>query len=253
MGCETSGIATVIGTLPIFQGAGAALVEQVAAGARLRSAVARDRIYAQGEAAERFFYVMSGQVRRAIVSLEGGERVVEVVTEGRPFGLAELVAGRPYVSSATAVTSLTLIEIAGVDLRMALSSSASVARQVQIVLADKYIKLQEEVAESHFHPGCRRLLNYLLRLAGAELAGDTAVTLPITKGLLAEQLGMTAESLSRAFRDLATAGLIAVRGREITLLAKQAERRGTSRPSLSAPDGVGGQSQTSHGNELLSL
>lgn len=236
MGHEISGLATLLGSLPLFQGADNALLESLAATARVRSAEPKFRICSQGDVALSFFYVISGQVRRAVVSVEGSEKVIEVVTDGQPFGLAEVVAGRAYGSSATAVTAITLIEITGPGLRSALSASTSLARQVQLVLAEKYLKLQEDVAASHFHSGCRRLLNYLLLLAEKDLTeGDTVVVLPVTKGLLAEQLGMTAESLSRAFRDLSTAGLIEVHGRSITLLAKLAERRASARtdPSLS--------------------
>jgi hypothetical protein len=42
----------------------------------------------------------------------------------------------------------------------------------------------------------------------------------VSKGLIAERIGVTAATLSRAFRELSTAELILVRGRNITLREK---------------------------------
>lgn len=214
-----------IGRMPLFGGLDAALLAGISATSCRKKAVTKERIYGQGDASHAFFYVLSGHVRRAIMSAEGDEKLIDIVAAGRHFGLAELFGGRRYASYAEAVEPTVLLEIGKDGLIAAMEGSRDLSFRVLTALAERQLAFEQEVAVTSFHSGCRRLLDYLLGEAGPNLEGNRVIKLQISKSLIAKRIGMTAESLSRALRDLSNAGLISVHGRTITLLEKLAERR----------------------------
>ena len=68
-----------------------------------------------------------------------------------------------------------------------------------------------------------RLANWLARNATASNEENQAVVeLPMSKKLLASQLGVTSETLSRSFARFRNENIITVEGRHITIINTQA-------------------------------
>lgn len=216
----------ILGDVPLFAGAEAAVCDRVAACSQVKHASGGERIYSQGEAARAFYFVLSGHVRRTILSSEGGEKVIDVVGPRQQVGLCELFGTGRYISTAEAVGESELLGIGREGLERAMRASHDVSLRVIAAVAEQQVAFEQEIASTHFHTTCRRLVNYLLSLAGEHpiASVEEVVVLPISKGLLAERIGVTPETLSRAFRDLIDAGLISMSGKAITLRPKLAGR-----------------------------
>lgn len=223
---EKDDLVQLVGNLPLFEGMDMGVVAAIAAASRKRRVIPRERVFWQGDVPHGFFYVLSGHVRRGIVSTSGDEKLIDVITPRHHLGLTELFGNGRYLSSAATVDAALLLEIARDGLMRAMELNRDFSRRVLAAVAEQHLALEQEIAATYFHSGCRRLLDYLLSLAGRrfDTPGDQVIALPISKRLLAERIGVTAETLSRAFRDLSEAGLIAVHGKTITLLAKLAGR-----------------------------
>jgi len=215
-------IASTIGRMQLFEGFSPALLAGIAATSYRKKAGTKERIYWQGDEPHAFYHVLSGHVRRAITSAEGDEKLIDIVSAGRHFGLAELFGDPRYGSFAEAVEPTVLLEIGRDGLIVAMEESRKLSFRVLAAVAGRQLAFEQEIAATFFHSGCRRLLDYILSEAGPNLgtAGDRVIRLQISKSLIAKRIGVTAETLSRALRDLSNAGLIAVRGRTITLLEK---------------------------------
>jgi len=70
--------------------------------------------------------------------------------------------------------------------------------------------------------GTERVIGYLLRGENGNSAHNAEqITLPATKGIIASRLNLTHEHFSRILRELMTAGLIEVDGREVRILNKK--------------------------------
>lgn len=217
-----------VGRMPLFEGLDAGLVAGIAATSCRKRAGTKERIYEQGDEPRAFYYVLSGHVRRAITSVEGDEKLIDIVATGRHFGLPDLFGGLRYVSYAEAVEPTLLLEIGRDGLVAAMEGSRNLSFRILTALAERQLAFEQEIAATFFHSGCRRLLDYILSEAGPnpDNAGNRIVKLSISKALIAKRIGVTAETLSRALRDLSNAGLISVHGRTITLLDKLTARHG---------------------------
>jgi CRP-like cAMP-binding protein len=219
-------IAIEIGSMPLFTGVDASSLAGVVRAACRRRLAREQQVFRQGASPRAFFHVLSGHVRRAIASSEGEEKVIDIVSPGEHFGLAELFGDTPYVSFAETVEPTVLLEIDRAAVMAAIESDRQVMQRVLAAVAHSKVALERDVAACFFQSGARRLVDYLLREAGPQLApvGDTAFRLPVSKRLIAARLGVSAETLSRALRELSDAGLIEVRGRQIILREKLAAR-----------------------------
>lgn len=209
-------LVAALADVPLFGGLPMACVGNIAQSTRQIKARNGDLIFRQGLRPKALFHLLSGQVKVAIASDAGDEKVLEVHAPGQSFGVAELFGSRPYLSFAQATTDSLLLAIDRDGIAAAMEREPQLALRMLGHLADRGRSLERDIASYCFHSGCRRLVDFLLQQAG-ELDARTTLELTMSKRLLAARLGLTPESLSRALRELSIAGLIAVRGKRVTL------------------------------------
>lgn len=210
----------------LFQGLAAPVLERIGRSAAYREGKKGEQIYWQGEIPRAFYGVVSGHVRRAVASPEGDERVIDILAPGDCFGLAEILGTSPYASFAEAVEPVVILRISREGLMEAMGEHPALALRLLGAMAEQHLSFERDVAACFFQSGTARLLDYLLREAEPILRpeGDTILELPVSKRLIAARIGITAETLSRAFRELSDADLISVSGRKIVLREKLALR-----------------------------
>lgn len=215
-----------IANLPLFAGVAPDSQARIVRGCVRRIVEPREHIYWQGEAPEAFYVIRAGHVRLGVASPDGDEKVIDILSAGQHFGLAELFGAPSYTSFAEAVTPVSLIEIDAGSLFHAIGAYPDLALRILSAVAGQYAALQQDVIASSFRSGTDRLVDYLLRLAGRNLRPgyEASIELPVSKRLIAARLGVTAEHLSRLLRELSESDLIRVFGRQITLRPALAAR-----------------------------
>jgi len=223
---EDSNLVRAIGSLPLFAGLDANVVKGIATATQLRRLAAKTSVCWPGERPRAFYWLLSGLVRRSIASADGDEKLIEIVAAGQSFGLGEMYGSVRYLAHAETVTATELLAIERDGLDRAMAADAQLVARVVAALAERHVAFEHQVAASYLHSCCRRLLDFLIAEAGPGIdsPGPCVVKLPVKKGLLAQQIGINAATLSRAFRDLSQAGLIEVHGHSITLLDKLVSR-----------------------------
>ncbi|MDP2821274.1 MAG: type IV pili methyl-accepting chemotaxis transducer N-terminal domain-containing protein [Sulfuritalea sp.] len=169
-------------------------------------------IYRAGEPVSEMHVLLSGQVTLSLSSNRGNEKVIEVLDAGQSFGEAELFGSNPCIVTAVAVKPSQVLGIRRDSLCRVMALDPRLALRVMGVLARRQIEMEAELATRHSCSGSRRLLDFILQLAGPsrDLVGETTVTLTISKNVLASRFDMQPETLSRSLRDLTEAGLIVV-------------------------------------------
>lgn len=204
---------------PLFEGVAPKHLEKISAASRFVRLRKGGSIVRVGDSAKELFLIWSGAVKRSMLSYDGHEKVLALLSPGKIFGETELFGSRPYASFAVAVEPTELLCIDGNELRSVLERDPRLALRLVASLADRQFDVECEIAESFFQPGNQRVLDYFLREAGPrpEPALETRIFLPASKQLVASRIGITPETLSRALRDLTEAGLIVVDGRYVTL------------------------------------
>lgn len=216
----------VVGNLRLFA---ATLPSQIAALARhswVMPARRGDLLARRAERLPGLFIVAYGMAKLTMRGRENGEHVLRLVGAGQTFGEATALLGRPSRYDALAVADTKVVVIPSAPLVALMDADPRFGRAFAHLLAERKLEMQLEVEAANLQRGAQRLASYLAALA----AGAARVELPVSKTLVAAQLGMKKETLSRLLRQLAAERVIAVAQREIAILDAAALERISALP-----------------------
>ena len=191
----------------------------IASNTREKRLAKGEMLFQKGDPAKGFYVVVFGQVKLAFPSSQGNEKVVDIVGPRQSFGEALMFMDKSYPLFAEALTDTLLLHVGSAALFDALSKDASLVRHMLAGLSQRLHALVNDVESYCLYSSIQRVIGYLLQQSPqeGEGSGSVAVSLPVSKQVIASRLNLTPETLSRIFHDLSAAGLIAVQGKQITI------------------------------------
>ena len=193
-----------------------AAMQEVCALANLKRLPAGATLFHQGDKADRFYYLFSGQVKLHRVVCDGQEKLVEVMRAGDSFAEALLVRGTPYYPvSATALKASLAVSLNGPHYRRILEEQPGICLEILATLSVRLHQRMVEIDTLTMANASRRVVRFLLQSAGER---DGVVTLDVPKRLVASKLGIQPETFSRILHRLVEAGTISVERRRIEIL-----------------------------------
>ena len=172
-------------------------------------------LFQQGDAATRFFVVIDGWIKLYRQSAVGEETVINIFGAGESFAEAAMFSGQTYPVSAEAVTDAALAAFEGRSFLANMERQPEIARALLSSMARRMHALVRDLEQMKGRPAPKRLAAWLVRLCGGR-EGPVEIRLPYEKSLIAARLGMTPESLSRAFSKLRRHG-VTTRGAVVTI------------------------------------
>jgi CRP-like cAMP-binding protein len=202
--------------LPLFNELAPVDLDNIAQATTERRVARGETVFHRGDPCLGFHTVVYGQVKLAFVSPHGAEKVVEIVGPGHSFGEALMFMEKPYIVSARALADSLLLHVAKTAVFEELERDPKFARKMLAGLSRRLHGLIGDVEAYSLNSGTQRVIGYLLK-DDPHQDGDT-ITLAVSKAVLASRLNLTPEHFSRILTDLVTHGLIAVSGRELTIL-----------------------------------
>ena len=179
-----------------------------------------ERLFDQGQTAHRFFMVQSGQIKQFRVSIDGNERVVDILRPGQVFAESLLFLDKPrYPFSADALTNANLLAF---DLETFVEVLAGSIDTCFKLMSNMGVKIQhyiEQVDYLTMQNAGFRLVNFLLKQVppGCQNKGSCTIQLEAPKNVIASWLSIQPETLSRQLGSLKAQDLIQVNGKAITI------------------------------------
>ena len=223
MNREQSLIETVIGKLKLFWGATPAQRAGVAAQSWALPLGRGSALVRPGERLPGVVGVAYGSLKLRIPVNGSMERVVRIVAAGESFGESAALLGKAAPFEPVALASSKLVVIPSAAIFSLIERDPRLARGVVLLLAERHLRLVEELHTSVPRRGVQRLASYLDSVAEPVAGnGEFKARLPGTKTLVAAQLGMSKETLSRLLRSLVVRGVLRVSRREIAILDRAA-------------------------------
>ena len=210
-------IAALLSHVPLFSGLDTGEIARIARGTREIHVEKGDILFHKGDSPTGFYLVVYGQVKLAISSSQGSEKVVDILSQGQTFGEAVMFMERPYMVYAQALKDSQLLLIAKNAILDELEKDPKLGRKMIASLSMRLHHLITDVEAYSLHSGRQRIIGYLLRETTDTDAAALTVTLPTNKGIIASRLNLTQEHFSRILHELTEAGLIVVEGRRITI------------------------------------
>lgn len=196
----------------LFHGMDAGEMKRIAG--RLPMATCRQGqlLYEPAETDDALFVLKAGNVRLYRLAPDGRKLVVAVLGPGSIFGEMAAIGQSMTGSFAEAVDDCTVCIMSQVDIEQIMLEHPAVAVQMVRLLSARLREAEDKLEQMAFAPVHRRLARLLLQLArNGEVAGYSHQE-------LADMVGVSRETVSRAIIDLKSAGVIAVDRRCIQIL-----------------------------------
>ena len=178
-------------------------------------------IITAGEDPTHVFVVSKGWALRYRTLSDGRRQIVNVMLPGDCFDLQALITTKAD-HSVEALTNVEVLRLKSDDFTTAIKSSASLATAFWWAAVQEESILREQIVRLGRRTGRERLAHILLELrrrllhAGQEV-GDT-LTLPMSREVLADLLGLSSVHVSRSVSALRAANLIRTSNGSIQLV-----------------------------------
>ena len=208
-------IAALLAHVPLFNELENREILSLARGSRELTVARGDILFHKGDTPTGFYLIVYGQVKLAFTSPQGGEKVVDILTQGQTFGEAVMFMDKPFMVYAQALADSLLLHISKTAIIDELDRDPKLGRKMIAGLSMRLHHLITDVESYSLRSGRQRIIGYLLREYADEGDARITVTLPTNKGVIASRLNLTQEHFSRILHELSEKELIVVEGRRI--------------------------------------
>ncbi len=175
-----------------------------------------ETLFEQGDSADRFYMVVSGQIKLFRLSPAGNEKIIEIITPGSTFAEALMFLERPhYPVGAQALTAAEVISVDARDFTDMLRGSVDTCFLLLGDMSQRMRGLLREIDELSLHSATCRVAAYLVQQA--QERGEQ-FDLPVAKQVLAARLSVKPETLSRIIKNLTERGIISIRNSRVSIL-----------------------------------
>ena len=180
---------------------------------------AGETLFRQNDPATEFFYVVDGRMKISLLSIEGGEKVVDIINAGNTFAEAIIFRGMGrYPVNSEALVDSTILRINADNYMTILKESPEVCINVMRCLSERLHWLIKEIDRLSLHNATYRLISYLLDQVPSDACETTDVNLAIPKHVVASRISVSPETLSRTLKRLSKDGLLEVHDKHIVLV-----------------------------------
>ena len=204
---------------PLFEGVAQADLEAIAAITVLKSFAKGDYLFHEGSPVHGFYIVYSGAVKVHRVSFTGKEQVLHVYRPHESFGEEALICELGYAADASAVENSQVLMVQKPEFLALLRRQPELALCMLRSMSQHLSNLVELLDDLTLKDVKTRLANWLLQhCPNPESYEPYRIQIPMTKRVLAAELGTVSETFSRTVAKFRKQRLISVEGNTFTLL-----------------------------------
>ena len=183
-----------------------------------RALVKGEELFAEGDAADFFYRVVSGTVRTYKLLSDGRRQIDEFHLSGDIFGLE---SGRQHRFSAESVDDATVVAIRRQHFAALAHDDPELGAQVMKSMMRNLERAHDHMVSLGRKTAREKIATFLLDMA-RRTSNEDRFELPMQRSDIADHLGLTIETVSRTLTQLTRDGLIrlAVAGRIVVLCDK---------------------------------
>jgi len=216
-------VVNTLRTCQLFVGLPPADLEKIADVTVVKSLAKGDYLFHEGDPARGFYVVQRGAVNIHRVNAAGKEQTIHIFRAGDSFAEVALASATGYPADARVIepTQVLLIQKDGIlelvkrQPELALRMLGSMSSHLRVLVGQLEDLTLKDVET--------RLANWLIkRCPDPQSEKPLAIELPMTKRVLAAELGTVSETFSRTLAAFRERKLVSVKGKTITLLSPRA-------------------------------
>jgi CRP-like cAMP-binding protein len=193
----------------------AVYLAQAGIGRRIVEFKEKQHLYSQGDPADSLFYLQSGRAKLTVVSHNGKEATISLLT-AHDFVGEEALAAVPgmRMSTATALSSCMALKITRDEMIRVMHQENEFSDLFMRFVLERSMRAQADLIDQLFNSSEKRLARILLLMAEFGKPGERETFIPpITQETLAEMIGTTRSRVSFFMNRFRTLGFISYNGR----------------------------------------
>ena len=204
--------------VPLFSDLSEAELARFAEVAREREYPKNSVILFEDDPGDALYIVSGGQVKVVLIGEDGREVILSVLSDGDFFGEMSLIDDEPRSAHVIAMRDSRLLVLRRDDFQQQIQQHPSIALKVLKVMVQRLRRADAKIGGLVLLDVNGRVARLLLDLA--DEGGGPRITRRLTHHTIAQMIGSSRETVSRAMRELTDRGLIDVTRREITIRDK---------------------------------
>ena len=213
-------ITDFLSTVPLFRELERSAVRGFAELTREQRFAKGALIVSEGDAGDALYVVRSGEVKVVVGGEDGREVILHVLGVGDHFGELALIDGRPRSAHVISTQASSLLVLRRTDFRRQVEQTPQVAWGLMMELSRRLRQADGTIGSLVLLDVPGRVAKVLLEHA---TAGDSATLVkPLTHQTIAQMIGASRETVSRAMAEFQENGFIAVQRRIITITDRTA-------------------------------
>jgi CRP/FNR family transcriptional regulator, dissimilatory nitrate respiration regulator len=204
----------------LFQGLPPADLRNIAAITVTKPLEKGDFLFHEGEPSQGFFVVQSGAINIHRLSATGKEQVIHVFRAGDSFAEVTLATETGYPAEARALEPSQVLLVQKIEFVSLLRRYPELALRMLGSMSQHLRLLVGLIEDLTLRDVETRLANWLVkRCPRPDSEVSVTIQLPMTKRVLASELGTVSETFSRTLAKFRDQNLIAVSGKEVTIFS----------------------------------
>jgi CRP/FNR family transcriptional regulator, cyclic AMP receptor protein len=166
-------------------------------------------VFLQGQPADALFYIRRGKVKLSVLSKQGKEAIVAILSAGEFFGEGCLAGQTVRMASAVAITDCTFDKIEKPLMERMLHEHHDISELFVKHLLSRNIRYEADLVDQLFNSSEKRLARILLLLShfGKESKAETVVP-RVSQDTLAQMVGTTRSRVSHFMNRFREHGFI---------------------------------------------
>lgn len=185
-----------------------------------------ETLFEAGDEAKRFFLVQEGQMKLSRLSMNGNEKVIEVVIAGHTFAEALMFSDNPaYPVRASAIGRTHLVAVDSKGFLDLLRESTDTCFRVMGDMSMRLRRMIKEIDDLTLQSATGRVAGFLCGKSMFNGQSRVAFDLATPKGVLASRLSVKPETFSRILHNFTDQGLVKVKGGHIEILDVEGLRK----------------------------
>jgi CRP-like cAMP-binding protein len=217
---KITGIVNTLRSCQLFTGLPPGDLENIAAVTVIKSLSKGDYLFHEGDIASGFYIVQRGSINVHRVNAAGKEQIIHVFRTGESFAEVALATEKGYPADARALesTQVLLVQKAGIlallrrQPELALRMLGSMSSHLRVLVGQLEDLTLKDVET--------RLANWLVkRCPNPQSEQPFRIELPMTKRVLAAELGTVSETFSRTLAKFRDQKLLSVKNKTVIILS----------------------------------
>ena len=215
--------ADFLATVPLFSGLPPEELQQFAAITREKTYPKSSVILFEDDPGDSLFVIRDGRVKVVLVGEDGREVILGVLGVGEHFGELSLIDDQPRSAHVIAMEDSSLLVLRRDDFRRRVETSPAVAWTLLSELSRRLRRADGKIGGLVLLDVPGRIARLLLDMA--EEGGSETIEKPLTHQTIAQMIGASRETVSRAMREFQDQGWIGVERRKIRVADREGLKR----------------------------